>query len=263
MRDVDFGNRVWRNTCLGSVQTRGGEYERRFEDYGRASFGVGAPLFGDLDGDGVEEAIVPTECNGGGSGRFSDATIFTWSHGRLREVTRLGEGDRADGGLGEVRIEGDAIVEERYATEHGALDFEYIVTHRRALRGGRLVEIAAATVACDPERNPGCTLPSTRPSGVRFEAGRVDGLRMLPLGPDGQPPALTLHLRAGQEFSVSAWCEGTTPASLRVEPPTGPAVEARDVEEGLRLWTTSAGRHRVVLRVRRPVGLCWALLGAR
>lgn len=70
-------------------------------------FGVTDVDFGDLNGDGVEEAIVATSWNGGGSGYFDSVRAFRLVDGAVESAGVVLFGDRAHGGIFDVRIEED------------------------------------------------------------------------------------------------------------------------------------------------------------
>ena len=116
IRSVDWANRTYDSDEGGSHTVKDGEAEI---DFGpdmpdvRGSFSVSAARYGDTNGDGVEDAIIITAFNGGGTGTFDTAEIFTI---RGAEPVRIGSipgGDRGDGGLDDVRIEGDKLIVER------------------------------------------------------------------------------------------------------------------------------------------------------
>ncbi len=268
VRSVDFANRVWPHTCAGPIRTRRGASRERVPGLGVEHFRVDAPVFGDLDGDGRDEAIVRTHCIGDGRNRFGDATVFAWRGGQLREVGYLGLGvvtrrlaDDERDTLESVRVERGVIVEERPADQRGGPEARYVVTHRWALRGGRLVESAPASVACRPAHAEGCVPPSELSPEVRFLPGHMADTRPLTFDANGNLPTLALRVLEGQDLSVDLWCDGTEPALVRIEPPAGPAVESDSTLGYLHARAERSGRYRVLLRARRAVGLCYARLG--
>lgn len=58
---------------------------------------VGQYVYGDLTGDGIEEAVVVTNC--GSMHPVEQAFIFTMRNGKPVLLTRLEQGDRATGGI--------------------------------------------------------------------------------------------------------------------------------------------------------------------
>ena len=122
IRKVDFRNFTY-NVFDGDGKTTtlvDGKFERTDKDN---------PLYaqvldvdhGDLDGDGIEEAIVTTLENTGGTGQFTDGLIFRLVGGTPKQIGDLGIGDRADGGIHGITIVNGRIVVERYSeTNSGA-----------------------------------------------------------------------------------------------------------------------------------------------
>lgn len=262
VRGVDFRNRVWPDTCLGSVRTRDGEFRGEVGARGWPRFMVGRPVYGDLDGDGADEAIVPTTCNGEGPSRLSNATVFGMRDGELRELARLGEGDRADGGLESIEIEGGVIVERRLVTQHGPTNVEFVANHRRVLREGAIVDLGAAALTCAEGFSPTCGRTLTRSRAVRFGRGRTDATRVLAFDTGGRLPELTLQLNAGQVLDIDAWCRGTTVAELRVQSPGGPVASDPSGSGRLRVHAVRSGAFQVSVRARQVAGYCYALLAA-
>ena len=145
IRAVDFQNFTYRNTSCGpgAIRARGGKFEKKTGEYEGIYFSVEKVVYGDLDGDGRDEAAVFTLCNTGGTGQFTESTVFTMRGGRAVPLVSTGIGDRADGGVHDVRIAGGRLVEERYGhgPNSGACCPEFIETTNYGLRGRRLVKI--------------------------------------------------------------------------------------------------------------------------
>lgn len=255
-----FGDRVWRDTCAGTVRTRHGAWERGRPSwlYPRAWFSVGDPVYGDLDGDGVDEAIVPTTCGGGGTGVFSNATLFALRRGRWAEVTRLGEGDRAAGGLDDVRIEHGVIIERRRITEHGSADYEYVSERRRELRDGALREIAPATLECDLDAWPECVSPTNRAPEMSFGDDRDSVVRIVTFDRAARLPTLLLDVPPSSELAVDAWCIGTEVSRVSVASGTGAVFDARDAF-GSVVVRPASGTYRITVDATRAVGLCMVM----
>src|SRR5262249_3775575 len=73
---------------------------------------VDRPVYGDIDGDGRDEAIVLIANNFGGSGTEDEARVFAMRGCDVVELATIPGGDRADGGLVAVAPElGGARVE--------------------------------------------------------------------------------------------------------------------------------------------------------
>jgi hypothetical protein len=122
VRDVDFLNRAYGETLCAeegtTITVTNGVFERTDED-DRAYFKVLEVVYGDLTGDGADEAVVLTICNTGGTGQFSDGLVYTVRSGALVLLTTLGVGDRADGGIHNVAVENGVLRVERYGTGEG------------------------------------------------------------------------------------------------------------------------------------------------
>jgi hypothetical protein len=147
IRQTDFRNFTYRPACLGlggkapPIRVKDGEYARDKGVEDRVYFKVVDVVFGDLDGDGQEEAVVETVCNTGGTGNFSDGIIFKLRNGRPAPVATLGMGDRADGGIDKIRVENGLIKVGRYGGRSGACCPDYVETYTHKLAGGKLVDV--------------------------------------------------------------------------------------------------------------------------
>jgi hypothetical protein len=125
IRRVDFANRTYYSQ-LGDeppepVAVVNGVFERPSERDGARNgfFMVRPAVYGDVDGDGVEDAIVVAIDNGGGTGMFDDARVFALRAGRVVEIARIPGGDRGDGGLHAVAAETGGVRVERYDNDGG------------------------------------------------------------------------------------------------------------------------------------------------
>ncbi|NNF00687.1 MAG: hypothetical protein HKN25_16850, partial [Pyrinomonadaceae bacterium] len=106
IRKIDFQNFTYdADYCGGQGKRRitvtDGKFfeEKKVDDYTeRMFFSIYDVAFGDLDGDRIEEAIILSICNMGGTGNFSEAYIYKLENGKpVRKLTLVG-GDRAFGG---------------------------------------------------------------------------------------------------------------------------------------------------------------------
>jgi len=98
VRDIDWASRTYAvggETC----EVHDGEAEWNRGDGDQGYLWVTEPTFGDLTGDGTEEAIIMTLLNTGGIGRFSSVLIFHMVDGSPVLLEELPGGDRGDGGL--------------------------------------------------------------------------------------------------------------------------------------------------------------------
>lgn len=148
IRNVDFRNFTYTGGCIGEEQkftTTDGVFERADPD-DSVYFQVLKVVYGDLTGDGVDEAIVQSNCNTGGTGQFSDGTVFTMRGGKPVVMTTLGIGDRADGGIYGLAISDGVLVVERFGQDNsGACCPEYVETQRFRFNGKKFVPASKAT----------------------------------------------------------------------------------------------------------------------
>ena len=142
---VDFQNFTYRPGCAEgkAIRARNGHYNYE-RGYDRLDFAVENVSYGDLTGDGRDEAVITTWCNTGGTGMFTEGHIYTMRGGRAVEITRLEIGDRAFGGIVSATVENGLLVVERYAPVEdgmGACCPQYIEMTRSRLNGRRLVQV--------------------------------------------------------------------------------------------------------------------------
>ncbi len=154
IRKVDFSNFTYEASCAGEETEKITVKESKFskeetkDGYtDRFYFGVENPVYGDVNGDGKDDAIILSICNTGGTGNFSEGFIYGMSGGKPALLGRIPGGDRAYGGLREVRVEdGLIIVESNDVGEAGgACCPEVIVTSYYRLKGGKLEETKASS----------------------------------------------------------------------------------------------------------------------
>jgi len=135
VRAIDWRNRSYSIEGIGEVAVVDGRADFALDDDGKlatgksgdpisgqtsAAFSVDRPVFADVDGDGVEDAVLTCVLGTGGTGQFSAVRIFTLRGGG--QVVELGEipgGDRGDGGIRRVAADGGAIVVERNVLAEG------------------------------------------------------------------------------------------------------------------------------------------------
>jgi hypothetical protein len=155
IRAIDWQNRTYVLDELGPVVVKNGEGELRRpaeEDAIGGSYTVARPVFGDVDGDGIEDVIVSSVLSTGGTGRFSDVRIYTMKDGRVVELAAIPGGDRGDGGVRRVAIEGHAVVVERnvLAEGDGACCASQARRERWVWRDGEITEDESARRAIEP-----------------------------------------------------------------------------------------------------------------
>lgn len=191
IRKVDFQNFAYPAFCAGeeteTIKVEDGEYayEKLEDGYtDRMYFKVSAPEFGDLNGDGKDEAVLISVCNTGGTGNFTEGYIYSMKGGKPELIARIPGGDRAYGGLRSAKVvSGRVVIESNDVGElGGACCPEFIVTTTYRLTGGKL------NVVGTPARRP------------IFPVERVTFAR----GTSGKTFTTTLAADAGKRFIVGA-----------------------------------------------------------
>lgn len=102
IRMVDFKNFTYvAPECLVEEGTpitiKGGMFERAIDSRYTEVFEVREVAYGDLTGDGQDDAAVITACNSGGSRVATEAVVFTLKNGKPERLTTIEGGDRAAG----------------------------------------------------------------------------------------------------------------------------------------------------------------------
>src|SRR5215212_2165008 len=86
IRKIDFKNFTYEPYCVGEekrkITVKNGEYTLNKGDYDRMYFTVTNVTYGDANGDQIEDAIVLTICNTGGTGQFSEGFIYGVKDGK-------------------------------------------------------------------------------------------------------------------------------------------------------------------------------------
>jgi hypothetical protein len=136
VHDIDWLNRAYDSGEVGTVTVKDGVYEYAMDENGnmvapdyepndpdayveRGSFEVGKPLFGDLDGDGADEAVLVVYFNGGGTGRFTGIDVYAMRDGKEAVLGSIPGGDRGDGGISDVKLEGKVVMVDRMMSMEG------------------------------------------------------------------------------------------------------------------------------------------------
>jgi hypothetical protein len=242
VRQVDFRNFTYRPACLGldgktpPIRVKDGEYSRDNGVEDRVYFKVVDVVFGDLDGDSQEEAIVETVCNTGGTGNFSDGIIFKLKNGRPAPVATLGMGDRADGGIHKIAVENGLIKVGRYGGSSGACCPDYVDTYTHKLAGGKLVDVGK------PVRGDFVDAEGYRAvRRVRFERGASSATLK---GATKGTSEYILGARAGQTLSVSSSGGGYT---LELRADTGDELPQPVAGKPFSVKLPKNGDYRVVV----------------
>jgi len=157
IRKIDFKNFTYRLRCgdvdsVSPVTVRNGEYSGYKAGLGGADLNfprevqnvflnVYEVVYGDIDGDKVDEAIVLYACGSGASYVYFRGLIFRYSNKKASFVTALEGGNKGDGGFHDVRVVKGALVVERYQMGIAGVGPETIVTTKYKLKAKRLIQL--------------------------------------------------------------------------------------------------------------------------
>lgn len=147
----DFENFTYSSVFCGDegkptdIKVLNGRFEKKSGDeYLRLE--VQSVNYGDLSGDGKDEAVIITVCNTGGTGQFSEGYIYSIKNNKPALTGRIAGGDRAGGGLVSAKIEnGLLVVESNEEGGSGLCCPEFIVTDKFRLNGNKLVDAVKPT----------------------------------------------------------------------------------------------------------------------
>lgn len=153
IRAVDFKNFTYGEQCITGVKTlpvKNGVYQQGSIDESKRNdyvdFEITKVIYGDITGDGQDDAIVLTFCNTGGTGEFTDGLVYSLEKSALKFLGTLGVGDRANGGIYDVRIKNGNLEIDRFGQEEsGACCPEYISTESFKLKSNKFVPVGTAS----------------------------------------------------------------------------------------------------------------------
>jgi len=125
IRQVDFKNFTYPKLPTGKcsmneVRLINGRYEAPTDIAGKHpavdcwSVEVGLITYGDVTGDGEEEAIIELYAESGGTEASEDVYIYTLQGGNPVLLWKFATGDRADGGLRRIAAENGELVVELF-----------------------------------------------------------------------------------------------------------------------------------------------------
>lgn len=208
IRSVDFLNFTYKPGCTsGTVTTKNGEYDSPHDPQEDAPvyFTIKEVIYGDIRGDGSEQAVVLTGCNLGGTGYWTEAFLFELRAGKPVQVESVGGGDRAMGGIQSVRVEGHLLkVAQQYGI--GACCADYIENTTYVLRENRLVPVGS------PKR---VSAASGKPiNALRFKKGNSSGSIS---GETGGDAIYEFRAHAGQVLMIERLRDMETTVSVRPE----------------------------------------------
>lgn len=213
IRDVDFYDGFSYSLDLemieGEVVVQDGEYqigERSDIDY--FWFGISDLNYGDLDGDGVEEAVMVTTWNGGGTGYFDSVRAFRLVEGQVEPAGTVTYGDRADGGVYDLRINDGILSVWHFSTTLGSCCPNEVTETRHVLGPAWLVR------------------SDSHPRQAWFSTGTGDGVPEVKFLPGTsaatiavysylETSAFTFEAQAGQPVSIDV-VHGPAPADLSI-----------------------------------------------
>lgn len=208
---VDFKNFTYEIGVEGEdkikATVKNGEYMRQTKDRDDdLYFEVSGVEYGDLTGDGRDEAVVRILYNTGGSGNFTSGLVYTLKNGKPVVLAELEVGDRGFGGIVSAKVVGNLLVVERNdAGENGAACCpEFIVTTRYKLNGSELAEVGESTrLELHPAKR------------IAFEKGTSMAVFSLTV-PTGEIQRYVVGARKGQTLLISSNAKPATNISYRL-----------------------------------------------
>ena len=160
IRNVDWQNRTYDLGALGAVAVHGGNADFAITDDGKAAetgtsqgnYHIDLPLFADLDGDGVEDVVISSVTSTGGTGHFSQIELFTIRDHKVVALGAIPGGDRGDGGIRALHLDGRTVVVERnvLAEGDGACCASQFQVERWTWKNGQMTEDTAARASPTP-----------------------------------------------------------------------------------------------------------------
>jgi len=200
IRDVDFNNdfryRLWN---AGPVIAVDGEAQT-----GVYRLSVGQIEFGDLDGDGIEEALVETIQRAGGNGTFGEVTAFRLVDGSVVTAGEVGISHTGSTGLYRMAITDGQATVWSYATEsHPCCPFQ--VEKSRIALGEHSLVVA--------EREPPEALFSLEVEELKFVPGTSSAT--LGIFASDQSGSFTFEAARGQHLQFGL-VDGPAPTSVRI-----------------------------------------------
>ena len=150
IRIVDFKNFKYRLSCgsadkVSTVTLRDGQYEGSKGSIDQVYLQITDVLYGDLDGDRRDEAVVLYSCGSGASYVYIWGLVFTQKRNKLILITDIEGGNKTDGGFHDVRILKGALIVERYELGIAGVGPENIVRTRFKLKGNQVVQVGKQT----------------------------------------------------------------------------------------------------------------------
>jgi hypothetical protein len=213
VHSVDFRNFTYTPSCAdfeappgeskNPIRVAGGRFEARpGTDLEGTYFEVTDVTYGDLTGDGHDEAILQTMCSTGGTGRFDEGFVYGMKDGKPVLLGEIPGGDRASGGVRCVRVENGALQVERTGNESGAArGIDFIDTETWKVQNGKLAESGKAV------RRNLSHLDGAKP--IRFAKGASSGKVQ---GTTSGMDTYVLQAKEGQTMTVHLTSPGKNAA---------------------------------------------------
>jgi hypothetical protein len=233
IRKVDFKNFTYKAYCGGeqtneadtieipvkkgeleNVKLKGDTYERDNESLPNY-FEVDSVKYGDITGDGKDEAVIRTLCNTGGTGQFSEGFVYTMKNGKPALLTRVEGGDRGYGGLQDIRVEkGLVVVEQNNPGETGGnCCAAWVDITKYRLSGGKLVQVGKPT-----KRD---VIPAKR---ISFAKGKSESVFSVKFSPT-EIKHYVVRAQAGQTITFSTNANPPSDVSLALMNGEGESAE--------------------------------------
>ena len=203
---VDFKNFTYSASCVGEkpmkIAVKDGESTttKKPDDEDYADFSIFAIEYGDLNGDGQDEAVILSNCNTGGTGQFTEGFVYTMKAGKPTLLLRIPGGDRGDGGLVSAKVVGGLLVVEQNAIDGagGSCCPQFIDTYKYSVVNAKLVQ--SGKIA---RRE---AVPRQR---IAFDKGTSSKTFKVTIDPYTEK-RFTVGAAAGQTLSVSVDLDGVT-----------------------------------------------------
>lgn len=153
---LDFKNFTYKLSCGGAdkvspVTVKNGEYSGIKDSIDVGDFNVYLKItdviYGDINGDRKDEAIVLYSCGSGASYVYIWGLIFGVKNNKPFLLAELEGGNKGDGGFHAVKIAKNLLVVERYQlpTAGSPCCPAFIETTKYKLKGAKLVQVGKQT----------------------------------------------------------------------------------------------------------------------
>jgi hypothetical protein len=195
---------------------------------------------GDLDGDGIAEAVVSLTYNTGGTGNFTEGRVFKLVGGKPTQITEFGGGDRADGGLEDVVITtGGVLRAQFFGGNSGSCCPEFVQQTDFRLRGKTLVVTPGKKIVRGVDR-----IGDTGVTGkaIKFRPGTSGSLIYVDGGSSG-----FFDARKGQTVTLDVKSPSSWSYKLLLVAPNSATVAKATNDSVITTKLPLNGRYRVVV----------------